>query len=292
MNIQQMVYFSEVCRCGSFSSAAKNLFISQQGLSTSISRLESEFSCKFFVREAKGVKLTKEGRFLWDQAKKMLASYDECVKYFAQRQPAQKLRIASTFGALPEFAGGPVSRFTRNYPNIEIEITEYPDKVCDYAVETGSADIGFSAGPIDLAKFNVAKLFSSRMCLIANAKNPLAAKKSIEIGDLDRVPMVIPDDNFKPPSIFVKFCKDNGIVPDIRFRVGEIFTVHRLVDSQPEYVGLTVESVVKSNNNPSLIELEFGELNLDWTVYLISKRGKSNPITECFKKNILSDCRK
>ncbi len=50
MNIQQLKYYLEICKCRSFSKAADNLYISQQGLSMAVIRLESEFSCKLFIR--------------------------------------------------------------------------------------------------------------------------------------------------------------------------------------------------------------------------------------------------
>ena len=40
MDIRQMRYFMEICRLGSVSRAAESLFVSQQGLSSSIRRLE------------------------------------------------------------------------------------------------------------------------------------------------------------------------------------------------------------------------------------------------------------
>lgn len=48
LNIQQLKYFDGICKWGSFSKTAKNLYISPQGLSMAIMRLEDEFSCRLF----------------------------------------------------------------------------------------------------------------------------------------------------------------------------------------------------------------------------------------------------
>ena len=76
MTIQQLVLFREACRCGSFSKAAEKLFISQQGLSAAISRLEEEFSCRLLLRSSRGVQPTEDGRFLLSQAETILKAND------------------------------------------------------------------------------------------------------------------------------------------------------------------------------------------------------------------------
>ena len=48
MDIRQMRYFLEICKFGSISQAAGSLFISQQGLSSAIRRLEQELGCDLF----------------------------------------------------------------------------------------------------------------------------------------------------------------------------------------------------------------------------------------------------
>ena len=289
MTIQQLLYFDEACRSGSFSKAASKLFISQQGLSTAISSLEKELGCPLLLRGPKGVTPTDAGRFLLDQAHIILAANTACAEYFAARRPQQVLRLASTFGALPEFADAALNRFAEQNPGIRLEISEYTDKLCDSAVEIGSADAGLSVLPVDGQLFSSVKLFSSRMCLLVNRSHPLAEKDAIPISDLDGMKMVIPNDSFKPPSVFLEHCAAQGVRPDIRRRVGEIFTVHRLVLSHPTYVGLSVESVVRSDSNPDLVMLSFADFKLDWQICLIRRKGESNETADLLEKSLLAD---
>ena len=289
MTIQQLLYFDESCRSGSFSKAASKLFISQQGLSTAVSSLEKELGCQLLLRGPKGVTPTEAGRFLLDQARIILAANTACTEYFAARQPQQVLRLASTFGALPEFADAALNRFTERNPGIRLEITEYTDKLCDNAVESGTADAGLSVLPVDGQLFSSVKLFSSRMCLLVNRSHPLAEKDAIPISDLDGMKMVIPNDSFKPPAVFLAQCAAQGVRPDIRRRVGEIFTVHRLVLSHPNYVGLSVESVIQSDSSPDLVHLPFADFRLDWEVCFIRRKGARSTAVDLLEKSLLAD---
>ena len=289
MTIQQLMFFEEACRSGSLSRAAGKLFISQQGLSAAISSLEKELGCPLLVRGPKGVTPTEDGRFLLSQADVILEADRACTRYFAARRPVQVLRIACAFGALSEFADAALSRFTEQNPIIRLEITEYTDNLCDDAVRSGVADVGLSVLPVDTAQFSAVPLFSSKMCLLVHRSNPLAEKAAVSLAELDGVKMVIPDGSFKSPAVFLDHCAALGVQPDIRRRVGEIFTVHRLVLSHPTYVGLSVVSVIQSDNNPDLVLLPFADHTQDWVVCLIRRKGEGGAAIEALEKSLLAD---
>ncbi len=80
MQIDTLRYFVELARVGSFYGAAKNVFISQQGLNKAISSLESELGVKLVERESRGVRLTGSGEVLLEHAKVLLAEYSDTLK--------------------------------------------------------------------------------------------------------------------------------------------------------------------------------------------------------------------
>lgn len=61
MTMNQMQYFSTVCRYHNITTAAKILMISQPGLSARLSELEAEVGVKLLERTSKGVSPTEEG---------------------------------------------------------------------------------------------------------------------------------------------------------------------------------------------------------------------------------------
>jgi len=76
MQIESLKYFVELARAGSFYAAAKNLFISQQGLSKAIRALEQELDTQLVVRSRRGVQLTKDGEALLAHANSMIGEYN------------------------------------------------------------------------------------------------------------------------------------------------------------------------------------------------------------------------
>lgn len=80
MQIDTLRYFVELARVGSFYGAAKNVFISQQGLNKAISSLESELGVKLIERNSRGIRLTSAGEVLLDHAKELLLEYSDTLK--------------------------------------------------------------------------------------------------------------------------------------------------------------------------------------------------------------------
>lgn len=76
MQVESLRYFIELAKAGSFYGAAKNTFISQQGLNKAVSSLESELGYKLVERSRRGVRLTSEGEVLLRYAKRIVDNYD------------------------------------------------------------------------------------------------------------------------------------------------------------------------------------------------------------------------
>lgn len=75
MTIQQLQYLLEVYRTGSISQAAKNLYVAQSSVSSSISALESELGTTIFSRSRQGVHPTTQGLRILEQASRICESY-------------------------------------------------------------------------------------------------------------------------------------------------------------------------------------------------------------------------
>ena len=61
MTLQQLKYIVTVAEAGTFSKAAKMLFLSQPSLTKAIKELEKEMDIIIFDRTNKGVSVSKEG---------------------------------------------------------------------------------------------------------------------------------------------------------------------------------------------------------------------------------------
>jgi DNA-binding transcriptional LysR family regulator len=294
MDIRQMQYFIEICRQQSFAKAAERLYISQQGLSMAISRLEEELSCKLFWRSGKELRLSEQGEFLLVHAEEIIRQFQICEEYFESlkqaKQQQKTVRIASAFGAMPEFAGRLVFQFQQEFPEIRLIVHEYTDRDCDEAVFNADAELGFSPTPLDLKKFESEKLFARRFCLIVHCSHPLASRRTVPLDILRTTPIMIMDETSKAQQIVMACCRQAGFLPNIQFQAGEVIAIHRLVSAN-RGVGFSVESVAEDLSHPDVRAIPFDDPRMVWEVHLIKKKDTVlSQVAKTFERYVIG-CR-
>lgn len=106
MRIESLRYFLEIAQFGSFSLAARKLYISQQGLSKAAQALEKELGVDLFERSGKNVHLTEAGRAFAPLARRCVDAHDaakEAMLRFARTaEDAEKIEVM----VMPFVSGG------------------------------------------------------------------------------------------------------------------------------------------------------------------------------------------
>ncbi len=101
MRIEALTYFLEVSRMESFSSAARKLFVSQQGLSKTIRNLEKDLGVELFERDGKKVRLTDAGKTLLPLAEDHLETYEAIKQSMGALSNTANPKQAITLYAMP-----------------------------------------------------------------------------------------------------------------------------------------------------------------------------------------------
>ena len=151
MNLKQLEAFAAVAEEGSFSKAAKALFLTQPTVSAHISSLEKELGVRLFIRNTKEVNLSEDGKILYGYAKQMIilqkkieTTYDQtrkdgshCIHIAASSVPSQYL--------LPQI----LARFSEKYPQEHFKSMETDSAKVVEQVVNGNVDIGFTGTVLD-----------------------------------------------------------------------------------------------------------------------------------------------
>lgn len=146
MNLKQLEAFVQVAEGGSFSKAAKELFLTQPTISSHISSLERELNARLFVRNTKEVSLSEDGIKLYKYAKQMLDLQREIEVTFGMDEEGESHAVtiaASTIPAqylLPEV----LTRYSERYPQEQIRIQETDSSKVVMQIVDHRVDIGFT----------------------------------------------------------------------------------------------------------------------------------------------------
>ena len=77
MEAEQLRIFLAVAEHGSFTAAAKALFVSHSTTSRAVAALERELGTPLFLRQGRSVSLTQAGETLMPEAERILAMMEE-----------------------------------------------------------------------------------------------------------------------------------------------------------------------------------------------------------------------
>jgi DNA-binding transcriptional LysR family regulator len=288
MDIRQLRYFTEIYKYHNFSRAAKACFISTQGISMAILRLEEELGCKLFTRTGQGLLPTPQGEYLYPRARQILTLLDECDTYFKQGAGKEGfLTVMLSLGTIEEFAGIPIARFREKYPGIHLDIQETFDVICDTSVENGIVETALTVGPVDGGKFDRELLFSSKHALIVHKDHPLADRDIISVQDLRDVPVAVMRDSTKTYQVYRDACRHAGFEPTVGIFADNILLIYYMAEMN-QFAGISTIALANRLSRPNLRAIPFDDPGFDWNIYQIKRKGaKLSPEAKAFEALLL-----
>lgn len=144
-NLDDLKAFLIVARSGSFTKAAGQMGVSQSALSYTIKMLEQRLDIKLLHRTTRSVSLTQEGEQLFNDIEPLLNGIEQKLNNlnsFRENLRGQ-LRINGTEISLNVLLWDKLSKFMRDYPDVQLELT------MDYAfadIVKDRYDIGIRLG--------------------------------------------------------------------------------------------------------------------------------------------------
>ena len=144
MNSRQISCFLEAARCGSFTTAAKRLYVSQPTFSRSIAQLEQELGLVLFDRSAfRGTGLTASGEIMAEAFEHTQSCIDEARERALKLERERKLRL--TLGLLlgqllDDRLSDAFSRLRCNHPNLHVHITRNTYQALMQSLADGNVD--------------------------------------------------------------------------------------------------------------------------------------------------------
>ena len=210
----QLYYFVETVDRGSFSAAARGLFVSQSALSQSVAGLEEELGTELIRRSKNGVRLTYFGHRVYEEARKLIGDYrrfeTDLRGLLSERGSVSgEVRIQCTPGVGDYLSGTVVAELNAAYPGVELSIITTPDmrKGVQGFLKSGCA-LGVGAGlkeawdgvRAEAAKAGlVCEFFGSESPrVLLSARNALAEKGALGREDLAMLRLVCYSSNPSP----------------------------------------------------------------------------------------------
>ena len=222
MTEDQLIYFTSIVECGSYSETALELDISQSTISKQVAALETELGVKLFDRSTRKASLTPEGEALYPEAAALLSQI-KSIKTHADALALGGRRKINII-ALP-FVGNlnfyvPIFTFEDSHLNCEVTLTEMEDNELYKKIAAKDYDIAicyFDPESIG-AGVQFHPIIENEMVAAIHKSNPLSQEKVIKPEMLDKVNIMGTQDFNTLKKVYELYFKKFNVKPHVIFR--------------------------------------------------------------------------
>ena len=193
MDIKQLEFFLELCKSGSFTRAAKNLYITTPGLVKSIEKLEAEIGAALFVRTHSGTYMTPAGYELKRYAKSFLQQYQYiCQRVLsAEEKRANRVEVCMTWGLMCLFPHDFVSQFIIDNQDISLNVRSYTLEECVDSLLNYRTPLGLLVGEVKHPMLDVLLQREVSLYAILSQDHPLAQREVLSVKDFQGEKMIV-----------------------------------------------------------------------------------------------------
>lgn len=167
--VSDLAFFSLLVKHGNLSAAARELGLTPPAVSTRLANLERRLGVRLLNRTTRRVTVTHEGELYLAEGTRILADLEALERNIAsgRAQPRGLLRLNATFGFGRAHIVPAVSDFSRQFPEVEVQmrLTDRPVNLLDEGF-----DVAVRFGEIPDARLTARKIASNRRLLCASPR--------------------------------------------------------------------------------------------------------------------------
>jgi len=214
--------FSVIAKNNSFSSAAKDLYMTQPAVSQAMMQLENELGTRLFNRTPKGVTLTTEGSLLFEYTNSALGLLDageEKLLEFKNLTTGQlKIGVGDTISRF--FLMPYLEAFHTMYPNIKLQMLNgTTSEICNF-IKSGEVDIGFCNFPIEDSTLQLTVCTDIQDIFVCGEKYKTLSSKSLSYEDLLKFPLIFLEKKSNSRKYVEDYLFARGVHIEPEFELG------------------------------------------------------------------------
>ncbi len=277
----RLLSFITVVEKGSFSLAAKKLYLSQPAVTMQINSLASQYGLDLFQRGHKELRLSEAGKRLYQQAKKIMAIYGEIDAEMAGMRGTVKgeLLIGAGYVTCEYVLPNLVGAFKRENPLIDLTIRSgnYERLMTDLAA--GDLDVAIVAGHNPDKHYEAINLLNDELVLIASARHPWADQKAVAAADLVSQRFIMRERESTSYRLTEAALKKAGVSPDqlqVVAQIGSFEAIKRLVIDNTGIAFVSRLVLDRELHDGSLCIVRVKEIAIPQEIHVVYRKTNSS----------------
>lgn len=223
----------KVAEAGSFSLAARKLFVSQPSLSQCVKKIETELGVQLFDRASNPLELTPEGRVYVKCAQQICKIKEDLLQKIADLSELKtgNLNIGSSYTRSMCLLRDVLPLFCQRFTGIKVHVCEASNYSLMERLQNGELDFALLYEPLDKKIFSTIPLMDEKVLLAVPRGHRLA--KGIPLKQLEPYPKIsfkeLEDENFivlkktrKMREIYDVLCSETKTIPNAIYEANSI----------------------------------------------------------------------
>ncbi|MGE9833138.1 LysR family transcriptional regulator [Streptococcus orisratti] len=297
MRIQQLHYIIKIVETGSMNEAAKQLFITQPSLSNAVRDLEREMGIEIFIRNPKGITLTKDGVEFLSYARQIIEQTALLEERYKSKTTTRELFsvsaqhyafVVNAFVSL--LKGTDMSQYelflreTRTYEIID-DVKNFRSEIGVLFLNSYNRDVLTKL--FDDSHLTYTSLFKARPHIFVSKFNPLADRQMVSLEDLEDFPYLSYDQ-----GIHNSFYFSEEIMSQIPHKksivVSDRATLFNLLIGLDGYT--TATGILNSNlNGDNIVSIPLDVEDMIDIVYIRHEKANLSKMGERFIEYLLEE---
>lgn len=219
MEIRQLMYFIQIVKSGTYSAAAKQLYLSQPALSKAVKHLEEELGAKLLVQGDKRSEPTDVGRVLFERGQQLIREYNDLLGAVdeANSRNRGRLHFGIPYGLGQILFYRLTADFSRAFPEMELVVSGHGSAHIREEVLAGRLDIGATLIPPEPEPgLEATVIMRDQFFLLLPRAHPLAGREGVRFAQLREEQFILLNEEFVMTRMTRQSCAMAGFAPWVK----------------------------------------------------------------------------
>lgn len=222
INLEYYKVFYYVVQFGSITLAAEKLCISQPAVSQAVRQLEQSLDSQLFLRTSKGVRLTREGEFLYGYVKDGLDNiwHGENMLRRMKDLETGEVRIGASDMTLQFYLLPYLEKFHELYPGIKVTVSNGPTPETLRFLYEGKIDFGVVSTPFEARnEVSSKEVKEIRNVFVAGDKFRYLEGQELSYDILKELPCIFLEKNTSTRTFMDQYLAHKGVEVEPEFEL-------------------------------------------------------------------------
>jgi DNA-binding transcriptional LysR family regulator len=291
VSFRQLQVFESIARSGSFTAAARELYLTQPTVSAQMKKLEEGVGASLFEQVGRKIFLTKAGKSLLETSQRIFTTVDEFESELNSNATVDHGELSLSGVTTTEFFFPMLlGVFCRQYPMINVTLTICERDTLMERITNNRDDLYLMGQPPKQDNIEAEFFITNPLALICRPDHTLAGAVQIPFLNLHKENFLLREPGSGTRIALQRFLNEQDIEIQARMELNSNEAIKQAVMSGLGIALLSKFSVANELRDGSLTILDVQDFPLQENWFLVSYRKRTlSPVAELFKKFVMRE---